>query len=374
MDSVLATLKKDERVALSMRQLYERYGYKKYKMSRFEEYGFYMDNRSFIPGEQIISFTDLDGRLLALKPDVTLSIVKNAKGLKGCFDKLYYIENVYKPARGAHKFKEISQLGLEALGPVDGYTTLEVVTLAIKSLEAVEEDFVLDLSHIGIVTGLLDSPELPSGADKKEILDCVVSKNIHDLRRLLAACGAGEGISAKLEKLITVGGSLGGALPEIRGMLIDSAMEEAYNELAEIYDAVKGGAYENKVRVDFSIINDINYYCGVIFHGYVSRVPRMVLTGGRYDKLLQKFGKGVGAIGFALILDEIAAYYPEDKELDADILIIYDRDADNKGLLEAVGRLTGEGLSVRTETSVPQGLAYGKIVRYRDGQTEAYHV
>jgi len=374
MNSVLDTLKKDERVALTMRQLYERYGYKKYKMSRFEEYGFYMDNKSFIPGEQIISFTDLDGRLLALKPDVTLSIVKNAKALKGCFDKLYYVENVYKPARGAHKFKEISQLGLEALGPVDGYTTLEVVTLALKSLEAVEDDFVLDLSHIGIVTGLLESAELPVSADKAEILNCIVSKNVHDLKRLLASCGAGEGISSKLEKLITIGGVLGSALPEIREILTGASMEEAFCELSDIFDAVKGGAYENKVRIDFSIINDINYYCGIIFHGYVSRVPRMVLSGGRYDKLLQKFGKGVGAIGFALILDEIAACYPEDRELDADVLILYNKDAGGKGLLEAVGRLTAEGARVRTETSRPQGLAYGKVLCYRNGQLEETNV
>jgi ATP phosphoribosyltransferase regulatory subunit len=370
MDSVLDTLKKEERVALSLRQLYERFGYKKYKMSRFEEYGFYMDNKSFIPGGQIISFTDLDGRLLALKPDVTLSIVKNAKELKGCFDKLYYIENVYKPAKGAHKFKEISQLGLEALGPVDGYTTLEVVTLALRSLQSVEDDFVLDLSHIGIVTGLLESSELPANADKEQILQCIVSKNVHDLGRQLKACNAGEGIAAKLEKLITINGSLGSALPEICSIISGGAMEEAYEELSDIYKAIKGGEYENRVRVDFSIINDINYYCGIIFHGYVSRVPRMLLSGGRYDKLLQKFGKGVGAIGFALILDEIAAYYPEDKDLDADVLILYEKDADCKGLLEAVTRLAENGLKVRTETSLPQGLSYGRIVRYVKGKLE----
>ncbi|MDD3946992.1 MAG: ATP phosphoribosyltransferase regulatory subunit, partial [Clostridia bacterium] len=89
------TLKKEERVALKLRSVYEKFGYRKYKMSRFEEYGFYMDYKSFLPSDRIISFTDMDGTLLALKPDVTLSIVKNAKELKGRFEKLYYVENVY---------------------------------------------------------------------------------------------------------------------------------------------------------------------------------------------------------------------------------------------------------------------------------------
>ena len=67
-----------------------------------------------------------------------------------------------------------------------------------------------------------------------------------------------------------------------------------------VWRSLKGSPYESKVKIDFSIINDINYYCGIIFQGYVRRVPRMVLSGGRYDKLLKELGKDVGAIGFAL--------------------------------------------------------------------------
>ena len=73
-------LKKDERVSSSLRALFQQHGYRKFKMSKFEEYDFYAENRSFLHSEAILTFTGLDGKLLALKPDVTLSIVKNTKG------------------------------------------------------------------------------------------------------------------------------------------------------------------------------------------------------------------------------------------------------------------------------------------------------
>lgn len=361
------TLKKEERVPLELRNVYESFGYRKYKMSRFEEYSFYMEYKNFLPGEHIISFTDLDGRLLALKPDVTLSIVKNAKALKGSFEKLYYIENVYKPDKGARKFKEISQIGLEAMGPVDAYTTLEVIRLALKSLEAVEEDFVLDLSHIGIVTGLLESKELDI-SDRKKILECIVSKNLHDLKRL-----CGSAIFERLSKLVTIGGTLGEALPEIRAAVINEQMEESYAELEGVWRAIQGTPYESKVKVDFSIISDVDYYCGIIFQGYVRRVPRMILSGGRYDKLLAKLGKGVGAIGFALILDELAGY-PEDKPKDADAVVLYNKDTDPKALLEAVEGLTRKGLRVKAETSLPSDIGYGKLYRMQNGKLEEIDV
>lgn len=360
------TLKKEERVALALRSIYENLGYRKYNMSRFEEYSFYMEYKNFLPCEQIISFTDLDGKLLALKPDVTLSIVKNAKALKGSFEKLYYVENVYKPAKNAHKFQENSQIGLEAMGPIDDYTTLEVIRLALKSLEAVEDDFVLDISHIGIVAGLLEVNE-PDDLKREKILECIASKNLDDLQRL---CGDNEDMYQRLSKLVTIGGTLKEALPQIAAIVANEQMQAAYNELQGLCKALDAGAYESKVKVDFSIISDVDYYSGIIFQGYVRRVPRMILSGGRYDKLLAKLGKGVGAIGFALSLNELAGYYPEDNAPDTDVVVLYDKDADPKALLDAIEDLTRQGLKVKAETSLPADIKYNTLYKFCNGRLE----
>ena len=127
MEFTLDTLKKDEQVSLSLRKLYEQFGYKKYKVSKFEAYELYLENKNFLKSEQIITFNDLDGKLLALKPDVTLSIIKNTNANREQTEKLYYIENVYRLSRQNHEYKEINQMGLEYIGDVDLYATLEVM-------------------------------------------------------------------------------------------------------------------------------------------------------------------------------------------------------------------------------------------------------
>ena len=140
-------LKKEERVSFSLRALFEQYGYRKFKMSKFEEYDFYAENRSFLHSEAILTFTGLDGKLLALKPDVTLSIVKNTKGSRDTAERVYYNENVYRARKGAGEYKEIMQVGLEYIGEVDAYATLEVLLLAQKSLKVISDAYILDVSH-----------------------------------------------------------------------------------------------------------------------------------------------------------------------------------------------------------------------------------
>lgn len=135
MEFDLARLQPKERASFALRALYEAAGCRKYHMGRFEEYGLYQENRSFLSSEQVITFTDLDGRLLALKPDVTLSIAKTAQPAPGETLKYYYHENVYRPSAESHTFKEISQMGLELLGEVKEPEVQQAVCLAARSLE-----------------------------------------------------------------------------------------------------------------------------------------------------------------------------------------------------------------------------------------------
>ena len=89
-------LKKEEQTIFRLRALFEQYGYRRFKMSKFEEYDFYAENRSFLTTKNIITFQGLQGQLLALKPDVTLSIIKHTKANMTCPDRVYYHENVYR--------------------------------------------------------------------------------------------------------------------------------------------------------------------------------------------------------------------------------------------------------------------------------------
>lgn len=161
MELDLNRLKPQERISLQLRLLYEQAGYRKYRMGRFEEYGLYQENRRFLSSEQVITFTDLDGRLLALKPDVTLSIAKNANPAPGECQRFYYAESVYRPSQESRTFQEISQMGVECIGAVDEAACAQVVALAMESLRGTERSFVLKLGHMGFVMGLFDAVGAP---------------------------------------------------------------------------------------------------------------------------------------------------------------------------------------------------------------------
>lgn len=186
-------LKSEEQAVFELRALYRKYGYTQFKMSKFEEYDLYVKNKDFLVGDGVITFNDTDGKLLALKPDVTLSIIKNSKDESGMRQKVYYNENVYRISGSTHTFKEIMQTGLECIGDIDVYSMAEVVMLAVKSLAAVSENYVLDLSHMGVLSALVGS--IPASEEEKaRLIRCIGEKNAHEAREICARCGASNAL------------------------------------------------------------------------------------------------------------------------------------------------------------------------------------
>ena len=186
----LSVLSKEELITLSLRALYKNSGYAPYKMSKFEEYDLYARNKSYLTSENVITFTDTDGRLLALKPDVTLSIVKNGKD--GREDKVYYNENVYRPDKGTKTFKEIMQTGLELVGEVGEEQIAQVIALACQSLDIISDDNVLELSNLDFVDGVIKNVGL-SDAAAKEVMRALGQKNAAAISAIAKREGVDEG-------------------------------------------------------------------------------------------------------------------------------------------------------------------------------------
>ena len=146
-----------EKIGFLLRTLYAGTGYSRYRMGKFEEYDLYSRNKNFLFSENVITFTDTNGRLMALKPDVTLSIVKNTRDSAGSLQKLYYHENVYRVASAEDGFREMTQVGIECMGNVDGACVAEVLKLAADSLQACSEKYVLEISHLGLLGAFVDA-------------------------------------------------------------------------------------------------------------------------------------------------------------------------------------------------------------------------
>ena len=302
MDKILSVLTPEEYVYLNLRALYSSFGYKKYRMSKFEEYDLYAKNKDFLVSESVITFTDMGGKLLALKPDVTLSIVKNSKDVDGVM-KVYYNENVYRVSKGTKTFKEIMQTGLECIGAVDLKTVEEVLLLASKSLSEISKDYMLCVSNLDIIKEVLSFSGL--SVDKQnETIKYLGEKNLPSIKILLEKEGIIGDKKELVEKLVTVYGVPEKVANELDGFAVSEKAKIAIEELKQV---VSGLVKENdSVIIDFSVVNDMNYYNGIAFKGYIEGVPTGVISGGEYDNLMKKMGKPYKAVGFAVYLDEIS--------------------------------------------------------------------
>ena len=295
-------LQKDEQVYLEMQQQFEKAGYSLYKMRRFEEYSLYLENKNFLNGENVITFNDMHGKLMALKPDVTLSIVKNARDED---EKVYYRESVYRFDSTTSSFKEINQLGLEFIGDIKIEDAEQICYLAAECLSTIDKKSILALSHMGIITGIIKAMNIKM--DKQdEALKAIKAKNFEALAEI--GKGADEDVLNKVKALFDAPTDFEDAIKVLKDMNLNEDIDIAVSELEKIYRTARKGGRGDGVKLDFTIINDIAYYNGVIFQGFVSKVPRAILSGGRYDKLLEKFNKQKGAMGFAVSLSDLAVY------------------------------------------------------------------
>ncbi len=322
-----SVLKREEKAVFALRGLYQKFGYAQYKMSKFEEYDLYVRNKDFLVSENIITFTDTDGKLMALKPDVTLSIIKNTKDEPGLVQKLYYNENVYRVSKGTHSFKEIMQAGLECIGDIDGYSIFETVMLAAKSLETIAPDYILDISHMGIVTAVIEL--LGESFEQKDaVLKCIAEKNTHTILSLCEEAGVDKKAAKSVVELTKTYGKPDEVIEKLKSMGGNEKFMQALSELEQLVSLLKGCGITDKIHIDFSVVNDMNYYNGVVFKGFVNGIPTGILSGGQYDKLLQKMGRKSGAVGFAVYLDLLERLSKPEEKYDVDTVVLYDKHSD----------------------------------------------
>ncbi len=367
----------EDKVMLALRRLYELFGYRKYKVSNFEEYSLYLQYKSFLSGEKILSFTDLDGRLLALRPDVTLSIIKNAHDNETA--KAYYIEKVYRESKESNTFKEINQMGLEFMGKVDAYALAETVFLAQQSLEICsacadgqdELDYILELGHMGFVMGLLEKLELLPN-ERDEVIECLSAKSTHRLRVAMQDMGLSNADQQRLLCLLDLAGSPAEVLPRAEAICSGKKMQQALQELANVYQALDEQAQKH-IRLDFSLLNATEFYDGILFSGYLAGLPRPVLAGGRYDSMMNKLGHDLDAVGFAVYLDDLERLPKAAQEYDIDVWLqaAPDYSEDTTGLLAAARRLTEQGISVRVAAELSPGVRAKQHLLYQGGEALA---
>ena len=297
-----AILKSSEKLIFTLRGLYASNGYRPYRMSKFEEYDLYAKNKDFLVSDNVITFTDTNGKLLALKPDVTLSIIKNSVDEPNKLNKVYYNENVYRVSKGTGSYKEIMQSGIECFGSVTENDTADVIGLACESLDAISESYTLGISDISLIDDAMDRLGLWTDS-RNAVYKAISEKNMHEIESLCASSDVETSKISDFKKLVSTRVNVREAEQELKSIL------ESFGCDTEVFFGVISHLAKSYVAehifVDFSVIGDTHYYNGIVFKGFVKGIPDFALAGGQYDTLMKKLKRNSKAIGFAVYLESL---------------------------------------------------------------------
>ena len=347
MKNYIKNMSKKDLVLLNIRKMYDSYGYKKISLPSFEEYDLYNENKDFID-RNVLTVMSPNGKLLALRPDITLSVAKKiSKEQSLKYSKIYYQENTYNLTKYVG-YEEDEQLGIELIGKESTFLDFEIINLAVKSLDIINKKSMIVLSHAGFISSIFENFDLEYET-KEQILDCINRKNSHDIQKILKK---NEHISENVKKLIYKIPELSGNLENIEKELlkyeINDNTKKILSELKQLNSLLMKFYKKSKIVFDFSVVKNLNYYNGIILQGYIEDFPNVILTGGRYDKLFEKFGVDTGAVGFAILTDGLKGYYKDTDKKDFEVLIAYDN-SDFEKLVEIVNDFQKKGIRVRAE-------------------------
>nr|WP_248628578.1 ATP phosphoribosyltransferase regulatory subunit [Enterococcus cecorum] len=152
MEEYFDFLSMEEQKSIQLKALFSRYHFQNYRLSAFESYDLYAKSREFATPQSVITFVGAKGQVMALKPDITLSIIKNTgnTGKK----KAFYDEDVYRDDFHNEEYLRIHQLGIEHIGRLTHYDEREILELALESLNILGINR-LHLSHQALVDEVL---------------------------------------------------------------------------------------------------------------------------------------------------------------------------------------------------------------------------
>lgn len=375
MVEMFQNLNKKEKFIYKLRNLLEDYGYKNISVNLLEDYESYKGSH-LIKDENILKLIHPNGKLYALRPDMTIPIAKRfaLEGKKEELShKVYYNDSVFRiEQKSFNSLSEMQQIGVEALGIKDKIIDFEILTLAKEILSEINDTYHIDLSHSGILDKLFNLGTFTK--EEKEIILAHISKREKsDLEKFLGKNDSKVEVKESLIKILSLNGSYEKVMEEFKKDKFLNTFEDIIEDLSEFKDYLD--VYGIKVDLDFSLSSNLKYYTGIIFKGYVPNIAEAVLTGGRYDKLSKTFGKDMGAIGFGVNLTEILQGFEEGNRPRGAIVFYEDQD---KALIEVIKNLRESKGLVRLEKNIDLSenlykklkFEYDQVLEYKNGRLE----
>ena len=292
-------------------------GYSKVDTPCIEFYDLFSLEDSGYPQEAMFKTTDNKGRLMVMRPDSTLPIARMAATRLKNYDlplRLYYGQSVYRnnpTLRG--RSNEIMQMGVELIGATGKRADLEILTTAIDCLSANVDDFRIEIGHADVFNALVERLNV-TAETAEAIRVSIESKNYSALNTILDKLPKSSDVEA-IRKLPRLFGGVE-VIDEALNLCNDEKAVKALNYLKEIFEDLSKLNLGDKIIIDLGIVQQTNYYSGIVFTAFVNGIGDEVISGGRYDKLMENFDFPTGAAGFAVNVDDLVEIKLKDSNKD----------------------------------------------------------
>ncbi|RDW21163.1 ATP phosphoribosyltransferase regulatory subunit [Oceanobacillus chungangensis] len=338
-----------EQLINTFKHRFTTYGYKQVRTSTFEQYDMYGSITGTVNKDEMIKVIDSSGQVLVLRPDVTIPLARMNRATTD--QRLFYILDVFRQSIEQNEQKESTQAGVEFFGDNSPEADAEVIVLAIHTLKDLGfTNFKIELGHAGFFKELIQQADISQ--NQLETLQTYIhSKNLVEIEPFLKAIGLADDLRNAIQLIPMMYGNPADVIDEAKKIIRNESMKQVLQNIIAVYDVLVDYGVADSIVLNLGLINNMDYYSGIIFQGFLDSIGKPVLMGGRYDHLGKQFGNTIPAIGFAFEVDYLVhALQQQGKEIveiEPDFIIKYDK-TKQKAALQAAYRLRNEGLQILT--------------------------
>ena len=341
--------RRKNRVQSQIRSVLHSYGYDDIQTPTFEFFDVFSREVGTVPSKELYKFFDREGNTLVLRPDITPSI---ARALAKYFTeevmpvRLCYTANTFiNHSDFQGRLKETTQLGAELIGDGSVEADAEMIALVVEALlKTGLTEFQVSIGHVDFFKSLLRESMLTEEMEL-ELREFISNKNIYGVRELLEPLKIKAGLKEAFAEIPNLFGSVE-ILERADACAVTEDAKRALERLRKIYELLNCYGYEKYVAFDLGVVSKYKYYTGIIFQAYTYGTGDAVAKGGRYDTLMDHFGKPAPATGFAFVADRLMSALSRQKvKQDTEVsktLIVY-RPSQAEQAIEKAMELRSEG-------------------------------
>lgn len=306
-DQILGECEIKNQLRLKIEHCLDKWGYQEIITPTIEYYKTYEEGFMGIEEKDAYKFFDDNGRIVMLRADMTIPIARVvATKFKDVSLPLRfrYYANVFKVhERFSGNRNETSECGVELIGMEETCGDLEILVTALDTLKVItDKTFILEIGNINFFNKACEVANIQN-SQKEQLANLINSKSMKALKDMLDGLDVDEKIRTFFYKLPWLNGDVR-ILEEAKQYIFDDSLEAILLYMKQLNGDLMALGY-NEMQYDLSKAGNLNYYTGIIFDGFVEGVGKRVLSGGRYDTLIARFGKAMPATGFAIKLDAL---------------------------------------------------------------------